>query len=162
VASNDCITDTTRYSVRRAGLLFCIGFESNGKRLTTPEALETASDAAEVRKTPKTSGREQAWWAMAHVLEDLVQEQGQIQASEERQEELLEELASNTKVIADAMDLFLRGEHFVRVWEMGRPEGPAESEMVVRRHRMMGPEKEPEDVSEVGLEVSCDVEMTLQ
>jgi len=32
VASNDCITDTTRYSVRRAGLLFCIGFESNGKR----------------------------------------------------------------------------------------------------------------------------------
>jgi len=28
VASNDCITDTTRYSVRRAGLLFCIGFES--------------------------------------------------------------------------------------------------------------------------------------
>jgi len=32
VASNDCITDTTRYSVRRAGLLFSIGFESNGKR----------------------------------------------------------------------------------------------------------------------------------
>jgi len=31
VASNDCITDTTRYSVRRAGLLFCIGFESNRK-----------------------------------------------------------------------------------------------------------------------------------
>jgi len=32
--------------------------------------------------------------------------------------------------------------------EMGRPEGPAETEMVVRRHRMMGPE-EPEDVPEV-------------
>jgi len=30
VASNDCITDTMRYSVWRAGLLFCIGFESNG------------------------------------------------------------------------------------------------------------------------------------
>ena len=32
MASNDCITDTTRYSVWRAGLLFCIGFESNGNR----------------------------------------------------------------------------------------------------------------------------------
>jgi len=32
VASNDCITDTTRYSVRRAGLLFCSEFELNGNR----------------------------------------------------------------------------------------------------------------------------------
>src|SRR5882724_770082 len=64
--------------------------------------------------------------------------------------------------LADAMDLFLRGERFMRVREMGRLEGPAESEMVVRRHRMMGPEKEPEDVPEVELEASCDVEMTLQ
>src|SRR5882724_2072358 len=30
VASNNCITDTTRYSVRHAGHLFCIEFESNG------------------------------------------------------------------------------------------------------------------------------------
>jgi len=45
---------------------------------------------------------------------------------------------------------------------MGRPEGPAESEMVVRRHRMMGPEKELEDVPEVGPEALYDVEMTLQ
>jgi len=34
--------------------------------------------------------------------------------------------------------------------------------MVVRRHRMMGPEKELEDVPEVEPEASCDVEMTLQ
>src|SRR5882724_8960294 len=130
--------------------------------MMTPEILEMASETVEVQKTLKLSGREQARWAMAHTLEDLVQEQGRIQESTECQEELLEELASNTKVIADAMDLFLRGERFVRVWEMGRPEGPAESEMVVRRHRMMGPEKEPEDVPEEEPEVSYDVEMTLQ
>ena len=33
MVSNDCITDTTRYSVQRAGLLFCIGFELNGNRV---------------------------------------------------------------------------------------------------------------------------------
>jgi len=60
------------------------------------------------------------------------------------------------------MDLLLQGECFMRVQEMGRPEGPAETKMVVRRHRMMGPEKEPEDVPEVEPEASCDVEMTLQ
>jgi len=38
VVSNNCITDTTRYSVRRAGLLFCIGFESNGNRLGSGES----------------------------------------------------------------------------------------------------------------------------
>ena len=70
-------------------------------------------------------------------------------------------MASNTKVIVDTMDLLLQGERFMRVQEMGRPEGPAETKMVVRRHRMMGPE-EPEDVPEVEPEASCDVEMTLQ
>ena len=112
---------------------------SRRRHMMTPEILEMASETTEVRKTPKLSGREQVQWAMAHALEDLVQEQGRIQVSTERQEELLEELASNTKVIVDAMDLFLRGERFMRVREMGRLEGPAESEMVVRRHRMMGP-----------------------
>src|SRR5882724_10903455 len=130
--------------------------------MMTLEILEMASETAEVRKTPKSSGREQAWWAMAHALEGLVREQGWIRESMEHQEELLEELASNTKVIVDAMDLFLRGERFMRVREMGRPQGPVESEMVVRRHRMMGPEKEPEDVPEVEPEASYDVEMTLQ
>ena len=35
MASNDCITDTTRYSVRRAGLLFGIKFELNGNHLSS-------------------------------------------------------------------------------------------------------------------------------
>jgi len=48
------------------------------------------------------------------------------------------ELVSNTKVIADTIDLFTRGEHFLEVREMGRPERPEGTEMVVRRHRMMG------------------------
>ena len=142
--------------------------------MTTPEVLETASDTVEVWKTPKMSGREQAWWAIAHALEDLVGEQAQLQESAEWQEGLLEELVSNTKVITDAMDLFMRGENFLRIQEMGRPEGPAENELVVRRHRMMGKGKELEKNLEVALEVvlegilevepevTCDVEMTLQ
>src|SRR5882724_1647454 len=39
VASNDCITDTTRYSVRHAGHLFSIEFESNGKHLSIGSSL---------------------------------------------------------------------------------------------------------------------------
>jgi len=105
----------------------------------------------EVRKTPKTSGREQARWAITHVLEDLVGEKAQLWESAERQEALLEEMVSNTKVIADAMDLFMQGERFLRAWEMGGPEGPEETELVV-----------PEGVPEVEPEASCDVEMTLQ
>jgi len=68
-----------------------------------PEVLETASDTAEVWKTPKSSGREQALWVMAHVLEDLVGEQAGLRESTEWQEDLLEELVANTKVIADVM-----------------------------------------------------------
>ena len=96
-----------------------------------------------------------------HALEDLVGEQAGLWESAEWQEDLLEELVANTKVIADMMDLFTWGECFLRVWEMGRPEGPEGTEMVVRRHRMMGPE-EPEDVPEVEPEASYNVEMTLQ
>jgi len=87
---------------------------------------------------------------------------------------LLEELVSNTKVIADAMDLFMRGERFLRVREMGRLEGLEENKLVVRRHRLMGKGKEleknlevapavvPEGILEVELKATCDVEMTLQ
>ena len=53
---------------------------------------------------------------------------------------------------------------------MGRPEGPEETVLVVRRHRIMEKGKGPEKIPEVGsegvpekeLEASCDVEMTLQ
>src|SRR5882724_5309822 len=97
-----------------------------------------------------------------HALEDLMGEQAWLWESAEWQEDLLEELVANTKVIADAMDLFTRGERFLRVREMGRPEEPEKSEMVVRRHWMMGEEKESEGVLEVEPKASCDVEMTLQ
>jgi len=145
--------------------------------MTTPEILEMVSETMEVQKTPKSSGREQAWWAIAHMLEDLVGEHAQLQVSTEQQEALLEEMLSNTKVIADVMDLFTQGEHFLRVREMGKLEGPEEAELVVRRHRKrMGkgkgkelernlevvPEVVPEGAPEVELEASCDVEMTLQ
>ena len=116
------------------------------------------------------SGREQVWWAMAHMLQDLVGDQARLQESTEWQKELLEELVSNTKVIMDAMDLFTCGEHLLRVQEMGRLEGLEETELVVRRHRMMEKGKGPEKNLEVGSggvpekepEASCDVEMTLQ
>jgi len=144
--------------------------------LTTLEVLETASDTVEVWKTPKSSGREQAWWVIAHALEDLVGEKAWLRESTEWQEALLEEMVSNTKVTTDAMDLFTQGERFLRVREMGRLEGPKEAELVVRRHRRMrkgkgkelekNPEVAPEVVSEsvpeVEPEASCDVEMTLQ
>jgi len=142
----------------------------------TSEILETASKMVEVQKTPKSSRREQAWWAIAHTLEDLVGEQVRLRESAERQEALMEEMVSNTKVITDVMDLFMQGEHFLRVREMGKLEGPEEAELVVRRHRKrMGkgkgkePERNPEVVPEVVLEgvpevvpeASMDVEMTL-
>src|SRR5882724_9478827 len=92
---------------------------SKRRRMTTLEILEMASETTEVQKTPKSSGREQARWAMAHALEDLVGEQARLRESMERQEDLLEELVANTKVIADAMDLFTWGECFLRVREMG-------------------------------------------
>src|SRR5882724_8341251 len=124
--------------------------------MNTLEILEMASETAEVQKTPKSSGREQARWVIAHALEALV-----------------EEMVSNTKVIVDVMDLFTQGERFLRVREMGKLEGPEESELAVRRHRRRmgkGKGKEPESnlevvpegVPEVELEASCDVEMTLQ
>ena len=142
-----------------------------------PEILEMASETAEVWKTPKSSGREQAWWAIAHMLEDLMGEQVWLQESAEWQGALMEEMVSNTKVIVNAMDLFTWGEHFLRVREMGKLEGLEEAELVVRRHRKRmgkGKGKEPErnlgvtpevvleGVPEVEPEPSCDVEMTLQ
>src|SRR5882724_4425781 len=86
---------------------------SKRRRMTTPEILEMASETTEVWKTPKSSGREQVRWAMAHVLEDLVREQVLLWESAEQQETLMEELVSNTKVIANMMDLFMWGEHFL-------------------------------------------------
>ena len=43
--------------------------------MMTPEILEMVSETAEVRKTLKLSRREQAQWAMAHVLEDVPEEE---------------------------------------------------------------------------------------
>src|SRR5882724_9109124 len=105
-------------ALRRVGSLL-----NKRQWLTTPEVLETASKTAEVRRTLKSSGREQAWWEIAHALEDLVGEQARLWESVERQEALMEEMVSNTKVIVDAMDLFSRGENFMRVQEMGKLEG---------------------------------------
>jgi len=77
--------------------------------LRYPEGLENAR-------------REQVWWAMAHALRPGA---GAVVAtgSAAWQEELLEDLVSNMKVIADAMDLFIRGERFLSVREMEGQKG---------------------------------------
>ena len=69
---------------------------------------------------------------------------------------------SNTRVIADVMDLFMQGEGFLSVREMGRPEWLEETELVVRRHRMTEKGKGLEGILEVEPEASCDIEMTLE
>jgi len=68
----------SNHAQRQMGLLL-----SKRRRITTPEILEMASKTTEVRKTAKSSVREQVRWAMAHVLEDLVREQGLIRESAE-------------------------------------------------------------------------------
>ena len=64
----------------------------------------------------------------------------------------------------------MQGEHFLRVWDMGNPEGPEEVENVLRRNRRrLGTgskdrQKEPERQQEMILEAvpDADVDMTLQ
>ena len=61
------------------------------------------------------------------------------------------------------MELFTWGEHFLMIWEVGKPEGQEAVESVLRRHhRRLGTgsrEKELEWEAEVVLE--ADVEMML-
>jgi|SRR5882724_2250658 len=93
-----------------------------------------------------------------------------IQESSERQEEILKDLVNQTNSSSDAMELFMQGEHFLRVWDMGNPEGPEEVENVLRRNRRrLGTgskdrQKEPERQQEMILEAvpDADVDMTLQ
>jgi len=54
------------------------GVVQQEKTVDDSGSAEMASDMAEVWKTPKTSGREQSQWVIAHVLEDLVGEQAQL------------------------------------------------------------------------------------
>ena len=86
----------------------------------------------------------------------------------ERMEDILQDFVDQTKDSSDTMELFTQGKHFLRTWEMGKPEGPEEVESVLRKHhRMLGTgsrEKELEPEWEWGLEVvpEADVEMNLQ
>ena len=109
---------------------------------------------------------------MAHMLEQLVGEQMgiweemvKIQESSERQEDILQDLVNQTKASLDAMELFMWGEHFLRVLEMEKLEGPGEVENVLwRQRRRLGtrskekelernPERSPEMVPEADLEM---------
>jgi len=89
---------------------------------------------------------EQSLWRIACALEQLVGEQtgfceemARIWESSERTEGILQELVDQTKSSSDALELFVQGEHFLRTWEMGKPEGLEEAESVLRRcHRRWG------------------------
>jgi len=71
-------------------------------------------------------------------------------------EEFLEELADWTKGMAKSIELFTWGEHFLRVWEIWKLEGPEETGKMLRKHRRRlesvekklekSPDKEPEVV----------------
>src|SRR5882724_4374488 len=122
-----------------------------------------------VQKMPKESSKEQSLWRIVHVLEQLVGEQAsfcemmaRIWESSERMEGILQKLVDQTKASSDAMELFVWGEHFLRTWEMGKPEGSEEVESVLRRHHRQWTESrekemEPERELEVAMGVALEV-----
>ena len=112
-------------------------------QITTLEILESEGDVVVVQKTPKGSAKEQLLWRIVHALEQLVGEQAsfceemaRIWESSKRTEGILQELVNQTKASSDVMELFMRGECFLRTQEMGKQEGSEEAESVLRRrHR---------------------------
>jgi len=53
-------------------------------------------------------------------------------------------LVDQTKASSDFLELFMWGERFLQIWEMGKLEGSEEVEMVLRRHRRKLGSKEKE------------------
>ena len=147
-----------------------------------PEVFESRSEKVWVWKAPM-GGMEKALWAVVCTVEGLVSGQAtlqkeliELQNSSLRSEDHFELLSNNLKSIVDLVELFTCGEHYLRVWEMGRPEVPKGLEYIPRKTRqrlgsfeqqgrdpIREPEKEPEVEPEVETEVVLvDVEMTLQ
>ena len=86
-----------------------------------------------------------------------------IQESSKRTEDILQGLVDQTKASSDTMEQFVWGEHFLRIQEIGKPEGQEEVESVLRRHqRSLGTgSRETELERELEVVLDADVEMTL-
>jgi len=75
-------------------------------------------------------------WAIANSLEQsgIWEELVRIWESSERMEDVLQDLVDQIKASLDTMEVFAWGEHFLRIWDMGKLEGKEEVESMLRRH----------------------------
>ena len=168
------------------------GLPSKRHHITMPVVLELESNTGNVQRPTLVAG-DQASWAIAHMLGDLVEVQEQIwseleylQFSSEQVKGWLEELADHSKLMADAGELLTCGKCYLRVQEMGKPDGTEEVEVTLKpRKSHLGinelergmaerqspevvPEVVPEGMAEIAPEEmpevvpEVDVEMTLQ
>jgi len=155
----------TNQAERRMG-----GSPHKRQKVSWPEIWELDEESeewtgVEARNRLELSGLERVSWEIAHTLEDLVVEVGELQKSVMRQESLQQEQVEQGAVIADMVELFGHGEHFLRMRKMGMLEKP-EMELPIKKigsQKVTGKGKEPERGPEENLEVEGqDVEMTLQ
>jgi len=95
----------------------------------------------EAANRPEISGLEKASWAIAHALEDLVVEVGELRKSVGRRECMQQEQVVQGAVMADMVELFGHGERFLRrgrwVHRKGRREMPIKK---VRSRKSKGKE----------------------
>jgi len=89
---------------------------------------------------------QQAWWAMAHALEELVGSKHScgVYGTAGR---TAGRVGVQHQGHCRCDGPLHMGEHFLRVWEMGSWKGQRKLRLVVRRHRMMGQGKELEGYS---------------
>jgi len=122
---------------------------------------------------------EKALWSVARAVEGLAsgqaaitKELAKIRKSTLRSEEHFELITDNVKSLADSMEMFTRGDRYLRIREMGKLEVPEGPEYALRKTRRRlesleqqgkEPEREPEVEPGVELEVvPIDIDMTIQ
>src|SRR5882724_4048423 len=109
------------------------GSPSKKRRVGTPEELNSGVEVVRARKAP-VGGLEKALWSVSRSVEGLAsgqatiaKELAEIWKSTLRSEEHFEIIADNVKSLADSMEVFVCGDRYLRVREMGNlevPEGP--------------------------------------
>jgi len=163
------------------------------RKVSRPEILDSleSEDGDSVEwsgvgagKKPGMSNRDRAAWSLAWevgrlresserteaLLQSLVEDRAEKRKSERRQEKLMQDLIDQVKSGADSLELFARGDRYLRMREMGKPEGPeVETELRPCRRKLVfegkgkgkerDPGERPENISEAE---GQDVEMTLQ
>ena len=130
------------------------------RQVGTPEELDSRVEVVWAWKAP-VGGMEKALWLVACAIEGLPS--GQAAITKElvelrklalRLEEHFELIADNVKSMADSMEMFTRGDRYLQVREMGKPEVPEGPEYILwkTRRRLESLEqwgKEPERELEV-------------